>query len=122
MIPLPEAACWAHARRKIHDVHVRTPSALTEEALRQIGQLYAIEADIKGMPAEQRLAERQRSVRCLSQGPRASFCAVSRALSGVQTVYCVRDESAENGIGAQGIRILRGASLRTGEAVRRKRQ
>ncbi|KAB0037807.1 transposase, partial [Escherichia coli] len=30
---ITEAACWAHARRKIHDVHVRTPSALTEEAL-----------------------------------------------------------------------------------------
>ncbi|WP_261590688.1 IS66 family transposase, partial [Escherichia coli] len=44
-------ACWAHARRKIHDVHVRIPSALTEEALEQIGQLYAIEADIRGMPA-----------------------------------------------------------------------
>lgn len=24
-----EAACWAHARRKIHDVHARIPSALT---------------------------------------------------------------------------------------------
>ncbi|HCS8459452.1 TPA: IS66 family transposase, partial [Escherichia coli] len=56
---ITEAACWAHARRKIHDVHVRIPSALTEEALEQIGQLYAIEADIRGMPAEQRLAERQ---------------------------------------------------------------
>ena len=28
---ITEAACWAHARRKIHDVHVRIPSALTEE-------------------------------------------------------------------------------------------
>ncbi|EFK1983187.1 transposase, partial [Escherichia coli] len=54
-----EAACWAHARRKIHDVHVRTPSALTEEALKRIGELYAIEAEIRGMTAEQRLAERQ---------------------------------------------------------------
>ncbi len=45
---ITEAACWAHARRKIHDVHVRIPSALTEEALEQIGQLYAIEADIRG--------------------------------------------------------------------------
>ncbi|GCK06594.1 transposase [Escherichia coli] len=43
---ITEAACWAHARRKIHDVHVHIPSALTEEALEQIGQLYAIEADI----------------------------------------------------------------------------
>jgi transposase len=32
------SACWAHARRKIHDVHVRT-SALTEEALKRIGEL-----------------------------------------------------------------------------------
>lgn len=37
---IKEAACWAHARRKIHDVHVRTPSATTEEALKRIGQLY----------------------------------------------------------------------------------
>ena len=36
---ITEAACWAHARRKIHDVHVRTPSALTEEALKRIGEL-----------------------------------------------------------------------------------
>jgi transposase len=62
---ITEAACWAHARRKIHDVHVRTPSTLTEEALRQIGQLYAIEADIRGMPAEQRLAERQQKAKPL---------------------------------------------------------
>ena len=47
------------------DAYVRTPSALTEEALRQIGQLYAIEADIRGMPAEQRLAERQRKTKPL---------------------------------------------------------
>lgn len=51
---ITEAACWAHARRKIHDVHVRTPSAL-----RRIGELYAIEAEIRGMPAEQLRAERQ---------------------------------------------------------------
>lgn len=31
---ITEAACRAHARRKIHDVHVRTPSALTEDALK----------------------------------------------------------------------------------------
>ncbi|MCP2006285.1 UNVERIFIED_ORG: transposase [Buttiauxella agrestis ATCC 33320] len=36
---ITEAACWAHARRKIHDVHVRTPSALTEEALKRISHL-----------------------------------------------------------------------------------
>ncbi len=62
---LTEAACWAHARRKIHDVHVRTPSALTEEALKRIGELYAVEAEIRGMLAEQRLAERQRKTKPL---------------------------------------------------------
>ncbi|HCB2860388.1 IS66 family transposase [Klebsiella aerogenes] len=62
---ITEAACWAHARRKIHDVHVRIPSALTEEALRRIGELYAVEAEIRGMAAEQRLAERQRKTKPL---------------------------------------------------------
>ena len=56
---IKEAACWAHARRKIHDVHVRTPSATTEEALKRIGQLYSIEAELRGLCAEQRLTERQ---------------------------------------------------------------
>lgn len=56
---IKEAACWPHARRKIHDVHARTLSALTDEALKRIGELYVIEADIRGMPAEQRLAEHQ---------------------------------------------------------------
>ncbi|EMD0389606.1 IS66 family transposase, partial [Escherichia coli] len=32
-----EAACMAHARRKIHDVHVRHPTTVTGEALRRIG-------------------------------------------------------------------------------------
>jgi transposase len=54
---ITEAACWAHTRRKIHDVHVRTPSALTDEALKRIGELYAVKADIRGMQPEQRLAE-----------------------------------------------------------------
>ena len=57
---ITEAACWAHARRKIHDVHVRTPSATTEEALHRIGELYVIEGEIRGQPAALRLEERQR--------------------------------------------------------------
>lgn len=56
---IKEAACWAHARRKIHDVHVRTPSAATQEALDRIARLYVIEDEIRGQPAERRLAERQ---------------------------------------------------------------
>ncbi|MDE1487682.1 IS66 family transposase [Xenorhabdus bovienii] len=56
---ITEAACMAHARRKIHDVHVRSPTAITTEALKRIGELYAIEAEIRGSPAEERLALRK---------------------------------------------------------------
>lgn len=48
-----EAACWAHARRKIHDVHV-APIIQRREALKRIGELYAIEARMR-LAAEQRL-------------------------------------------------------------------
>lgn len=56
---ITEAACMAHARRKIHDVHVRMPTAITTEALKRIGELYAIEAEIRGSPAETRLEIRR---------------------------------------------------------------
>lgn len=39
----------AHARRKIHDVHARVPTDITTEALQRIGELYAIEAEVRGM-------------------------------------------------------------------------
>ncbi|WP_169752089.1 IS66 family transposase, partial [Escherichia coli] len=55
---LTEVACWAHARRKIHDVHARAPTDITTEALQRIGELYAIEAEVRGCTAEQRLAAR----------------------------------------------------------------
>jgi len=42
-----EAACWAHARRKFFDLHDARPSAITAQALRHIGELYVIEADIR---------------------------------------------------------------------------
>ena len=56
---ITEAACMAHARRKIHDVHARAPTDITTEALQRIGELYAIEAEVRGCSAEQRLAARK---------------------------------------------------------------
>ncbi len=56
---ITEAACMAHARRKIHDVHARAPTDITTEALQRIGELYAIEAEVRGCTAEQRLAARK---------------------------------------------------------------
>lgn len=54
-----EAACMAHARRKIHDEHARRPTAMTTEALKRIAVLYAIEAGIRGSPPDERLRIRQ---------------------------------------------------------------
>jgi len=36
---IQEAACWAHVRRKFHDLHVARPSAITAKALRRIAEL-----------------------------------------------------------------------------------
>ncbi|PFH08538.1 transposase [Collimonas sp. PA-H2] len=54
-----EAACWAHARRKFYDLHDARPSAVTTEALRRIGELYVIEAEIRGKPPDERLLARR---------------------------------------------------------------
>ncbi len=53
-LAITEAACMAHARRKIHDVHVRHLTVLS-----RIGALYAIESEIRGSPAEERLEVRK---------------------------------------------------------------
>ena len=50
---------WAHTRRKIHDVHVRHPTTVTGRSAPRIGALYAIESEIRGSPAEERLAVRK---------------------------------------------------------------
>ena len=60
-----EAACMAHARRKIHDLHARRKTETTTEALRRIGELYAIEAQIRGQPPDERRRIRQQQSRPL---------------------------------------------------------
>lgn len=54
-----EAACMAHARRKIHDLHMRKATVTTSEALRRIGELYTIEEQIRGQPPDHRKRIRQ---------------------------------------------------------------
>ncbi|EAA1050531.1 hypothetical protein DQF20_23725, partial [Escherichia coli] len=48
-----------------HDVYISTKSATAEEALKLIGELYAIEHDIRGLPVSERLAVRQMQSRPL---------------------------------------------------------
>jgi transposase len=54
-----EAACWAHVRRKFHDLFEAHASPIAEEALQRIGQLYGIEKQIRGRPPEERQGIRQ---------------------------------------------------------------
>jgi transposase len=56
---IQEAACWAHVRRKFYDIHVALASPIAAEALDRIGRLYAIEAEIRGRPPDERSAARQ---------------------------------------------------------------
>jgi len=51
---IQEAACWAHVRRKFYDLKIAHKSLVAEEALKRIGELYAVESDINGRSPEQR--------------------------------------------------------------------
>jgi transposase len=53
------AACWAHTRRKFYEVAQATGSPIAQEALRRIGELYAIEAEVRGRSPQQRLIARK---------------------------------------------------------------
>lgn len=57
-----EAACWAHARRKYFEIHKQQhqlPGTFAHQAVQRIARLYAVEADIRGKPADVRMRERQ---------------------------------------------------------------
>ena len=76
-----EAACWAHARRKFHDIHLAHASPTTTEALARIGALYAIEEEIRGKPADLRLSIRQTRSRPLLDDLRKWMEKALRSLS-----------------------------------------
>ena len=54
-----EVACMAHVRRKFVDVHKAQGSAIADEAIRRIAQLYAIEKEARGSPPDRRAEIRQ---------------------------------------------------------------
>jgi hypothetical protein len=53
------AFCWVHMRRAFVQFHASTQSPLAAEVLTRIAALYAIEAEIRGHPAEHRHRIRQ---------------------------------------------------------------
>jgi hypothetical protein len=53
------AHCWAHCRRRFFEIAARGPAPIAREALQRIAALYEIEAEIRGLSADERRAARQ---------------------------------------------------------------
>jgi transposase len=53
------AYCCAHARRKLVEITRNGSAPIAEEGVRRIGELYRIETELRGLPAQARLARRQ---------------------------------------------------------------
>lgn len=56
---ITEAGCMAHARRKFFELHIANQSMIAQQALDQFTALYAIEAQLKDKPHDERLHARQ---------------------------------------------------------------
>ena len=56
---ITELGCWAHARRKFFDLHEANKSPIAAEALRRIGELYAIERQGRELNEADRVVLRQ---------------------------------------------------------------
>ena len=55
-----ESSCWAHTRRKFYDIAITSDNAtISNEVIEQIGKLYDIEREIKGLDPGSRLSIRQ---------------------------------------------------------------
>jgi transposase len=60
---IQEVACWAHVRRKFYELQQAHASPIATEAIERIGQLYAIESEIRGRPPDERRLARQSRAR-----------------------------------------------------------
>ncbi|MES1148702.1 MAG: IS66 family transposase, partial [Bradyrhizobium guangdongense] len=63
--PIVEAACWAHGRRKFFDLARLSNAPIAAEAVKRIDVLFAIEREINGLAAQERLRVRQERSRPL---------------------------------------------------------
>ncbi len=76
-----EVFCWAHVRRKFHDLHL-TGSPLAKEALDRIGRLFDIERAAHGLPPDMRRRIRQSRAVPLIEELTGFLDATLRKLSG----------------------------------------
>lgn len=83
---ISEAACMAHIRRKFYDLHQANASPVAAEALRRIGELYAIESEVRGRMPDERKQVRQARARPLLDSMREWFESVRAKLSNKSAV------------------------------------
>jgi transposase len=76
-----EAACWAHVRRKFFDISQSQSSPVANEALERIAAFYAIESEIRGLPAAHRCTARQERSRPLVDAMKEWMDATLKRLS-----------------------------------------
>jgi transposase len=50
------ACCWAHARRKLVEITRNRSAPIAEDGVKRIGELYRIEAELRGLDPKARLA------------------------------------------------------------------
>jgi len=77
-----EVACLAHIRRKFVDVFQSQGSAIAEEAIKRIAELYAIEQQARGLPPEDRVRLRQAHARPILDDLEVWLQAQLRKISG----------------------------------------
>ena len=77
-----EVACMAHIRRKFVDVHRAQGSAIAEEAIARIAQLYAVEKEARGSSPDHRRQLRQTDARPLFDNLEAWLHAQLPVISG----------------------------------------
>src|SRR6266705_3566108 len=80
------AFCWSHVRRQFYEIQVKTPAPIATEALVRIAALYAIEADIRGLAADERRQARQRRTKPRVDDLRLWLEAQLAAVSGKSTI------------------------------------
>lgn len=74
-----EAACWAHTRRKFHEIVISSSNAkIADSVLTQISKIYEIEESVRGMDPTLRYKKRQESSKPLVE---QLFVGLKKALS-----------------------------------------
>ena len=80
------AFCWSHVRRQFYEIQVKTPAPIASEALVRIAALYAVEADIRGLSADDRRQARQRRTKPLVEALHLWLEAKLATVSGKSTI------------------------------------